>query len=85
MTPKTTAFRRTYDFDVSSNITWPCCCCGMGDTKTLSRRYASLVEDGVHSDDLGLALGMGVLLMRLASLLPQGSAEREVLFAHRTS
>ena len=38
-----------------------------------------LIDDGVHSDDLDLALGMGVLLMRPANLPPEGSSERQLV------
>jgi predicted Zn-dependent protease len=38
-----------------------------------------LVYDGVHSDDVDLALGMAVLLMRPAKLPPETSPERQVV------
>ena len=38
-----------------------------------------LTKDGVHSDDLDAALGMGVLMMRPKDAPAQGSAEREVV------
>jgi predicted Zn-dependent protease len=42
-------------------------------------RLRILVDDGVQSSDLDLALGMGVLLMRPASLPVEGSLERQVV------